>query len=114
MNILIQQENALASDNKREPNILNLKNKLYEPMKRWVVMNISSDFVKIHMEMAKHDINFSDNGSKVLVYSNHVKNGRFVQTLCCNYPLFLTGESFDQLSLLSVFLIVALVIPLSC
>ena len=24
MNILIQQENALASDNKREPNILNL------------------------------------------------------------------------------------------
>ena len=73
MNILIQQENALASDNKREPNILNLKNKLYEPMKRWVVMNINSDFVKIHMEMAKHDINFSDNGSKVLVYSNHDK-----------------------------------------
>ena len=42
-------------------------------MKRRVVMNISSDFVKIHMEMAKYDINFSDNGSKVLVYSNHVK-----------------------------------------
>ena len=36
-------------------------------MKRRVVMNISSDFVKIHMEMAKYYINFSDNGSKVLV-----------------------------------------------
>ena len=42
-------------------------------MKRRVVMNISSDFVKIHTEMAKYDINFSNNGSKVLVYSNHDK-----------------------------------------
>ena len=73
MNILIQQENELASDNKREPNILNLQNKLYEPMKRRVVMNISSAFVKNHMEMAKYDINFPDNDSKVIVYSNHDK-----------------------------------------
>ena len=36
-------------------------------------MNIRYDFVKIHMEMEKYDINFSDHGSKVLVYSNHDK-----------------------------------------
>ena len=36
-------------------------------------MNISSAFVKNHMEMAKYDINFPDNDSKVIVYSNHDK-----------------------------------------
>ena len=76
-------------------------------------MNISSAFVKNHMEMAKYDINFSDNDSKVLVYSNHDKRDVWCK-LSAVIILFLTGESFDQLSLLSVFLIVALVIPLSC
>ena len=36
-------------------------------------MNTSFALVKIHMEMAKYDINLSDNCSKVLVYSNHDK-----------------------------------------
>ena len=42
-------------------------------MKRGVIMNTSFALVKIHMEMAKYDINFSDNCSKVLVCSNHDK-----------------------------------------
>ena len=71
--ILIQPENSPTSGNKREPNILNLSNKLYEPMKRAVIMNTSFALVKIHMEMTKYDINFSDNCNKVLVYRNHDK-----------------------------------------
>ena len=42
-------------------------------MKRGVIMNTSFALVKIDMEMAKYDINFPDNCSKVLVYSNHDK-----------------------------------------
>ena len=42
-------------------------------MKRGVIMNTSFALLKIHMEMAKYDINFSDNCNKVLVYSNHDK-----------------------------------------
>ena len=42
-------------------------------MKRAVVMNTSFALVKIHMEMTKYDINFSDNCNKVLVNSNHDK-----------------------------------------
>ena len=36
-------------------------------------MNTSFALVKIHMEMTKYDINFSDNCNKVLFNSNHDK-----------------------------------------
>ena len=112
--ILIQPENSPTSGNKREPNILNLSNKLYEPMKRAVIMNTSFALVKIHMEMTKYDINFSDNCNKVLVYSNHDKRVVLCKLSAAIILSFMTWESFDQLLLLSVSSGIPLVTPLSC
>ena len=50
-------------------------------MKRGVIMNTSFALVKIHMEMAKYDINLSDNCSKVLFHSNHDK-----RVVLCELP----------------------------
>ena len=109
--ILIQPENSPTSGNKREPNILNLSNKLYEPMKRAVIMNTSFALVKIHMEMTKY---FSDNCNKVLVYSNHDKRVVLCKLSAAIILSFMTWESFDQLLLLSVSSGIPLVTPLSC
>ena len=102
MSILIQPEKSLVSGNKREFDILNLQNRLHEPMKSFA-------FVKIHwMETAQVIILtsilkaqvkililiFLTKGSKVLFYT--------------------TWESFDYLSLLSVSSIASLTTPLSC
>ena len=76
MSILIQPEKSLVSGNKREFDILNLQNKLHEPMKSFA-------FVKIQMETAqviilisilKEQVKililiFLTKGSKVLFYS---------------------------------------------
>ena len=101
MSILIQPEKSLVSGNKREFDILNLQNRLHEPMKSFA-------FVKIQMETAQVIILtsilkaqvkililiFLTKGSKVLFYT--------------------TWESFDYLSLLSVSSIASLATPLSC
>ena len=76
MSILIQPEKSLVSGNKREFDILNLQNKLHEPMKSFA-------FVKIQMETAqviilisilKEQVKililiFLTKGSKVLFYT---------------------------------------------
>ena len=74
-------------------------------------MNTSFALVKIHMEMTKYDINFSDNCNKVLVYSNHDKrvvlcklSAAIILSFFCNYQLFLLSVSSG----------ISLVTPLSC
>ena len=76
MSILIQPEKSLVSGNKREFDILNLQNKLHEPMKSFA-------FVKIQLETAQVIILISilkgqvkililiflTKGSKVLFYT---------------------------------------------
>ena len=83
-------------------------------MKRAVIMNTSFALVKIHMEMTKYDINFSDNCNKVLVYSNHDKRVVLCKLSAAIILSFMTRESFDQLLLLSVSSGIPLVTPLSC
>ena len=77
-------------------------------------MNTSFALVKIHMEMTKYDINFSDNCNKVLVYSNHDKRVVLWKLSAAIILSFMTWESFDQLLLLSVSSWIPLVTPLSC
>ena len=83
-------------------------------MKRAVIMNTSFALVKIHMEMTKYDINFSDNCNKVLVNSNHDKRVVLCKLSAAIILSFMTWESFDQLFLLSVSSGIPLVTPLSC
>ena len=77
-------------------------------------MNTSFALVKIHMEMTKYDINFSDNCNKVLVYSNHDKRVVLSKLSAAIILSFMTWESFDQLLLLSASSGIPLVTPLSC
>ena len=77
-------------------------------------MNTSFALVKIHMEMTKYDINFSDNCNKVLVYSDHDKRVVLCKLSAAIILSFMTWESFDQLLLLSVSSGIPLVTPLSC
>ena len=78
MSILIQPEKSLVSGNKREFDILNLENKLHEPMKSFAFVKIQMETaqVKILISILKAQVKtlilfFLTKDSKVLFYSNH-------------------------------------------
>lgn len=68
MSILIQPEKSLVSGNKREFDILNLENKLHEPMKSFAfVIRMETAQVKILISILKAQVKililyFSDKG----------------------------------------------------
>ena len=72
-------------------------------MKRAVIMNTSFALVKIHMEMTKYDINFSDNCNKVLVYSNHDKRVVLCKLSAAIILSFMTWELRSPLIVKCVF-----------
>ena len=78
MSILIQPEKSLVSGNKREFDILNIENKLHEPMKSFAFVKIQMETaqVKILISILRAQVKililfFLTKGSKVLFYSNH-------------------------------------------
>ena len=57
MSILIQPEKSLVIGNKREPNILNLKNEFHEPMKRRVIIILALPLSKfINMSRLEEEL----------------------------------------------------------
>lgn len=104
MSILIQPEKSLVIGNRREPNILNLQNKIREPMKRRVIIILALLLSIWKWHWSKFDINFSDKGQQSSFFIVIMMN----ETFFANFLLQLSSLS-DLRELRS-----ALIILLSC